>query len=114
MCRFVPAASFRPTAILLLACAVSEYDGRLAAVSQPTHLGLFCCQHVRDRFSSVLVHRTDSRPRYIAGPRERAVRADFVWHFGDGLAGLRSPLAPLYRCLSINGGTGYAARRFGS
>ena len=55
----------RPVA-RVLAAAVSEHDGRLAAVPEPADLGRVRGFDLRDRVAAVLVRRPDSRSRDAA------------------------------------------------
>ena len=52
--------------LALLAVAVSEHDGRLAAVPEPADLGRVRGLDLRDRLAAVLVRRPDSRSRDAA------------------------------------------------
>ena len=52
------AASSRPAMGLLLAFAISRYDGRMAAISQPAGVGHFRSRHLSYRFYFILVPRT--------------------------------------------------------
>src|SRR5437773_4533952 len=52
------AAPSRPALGLLLAFAISRYDGRMAAISQPAGVGHFRSRHLSYRFYSILVPRT--------------------------------------------------------
>ena len=59
-----------PALAVLLALAVPEHDGALAAVAQPAGLGRVRGLHLRHRLAAVLVRRPDPRPGDAAGPHE--------------------------------------------
>ena len=70
----VPAAAPGAALVLLLAVALSEHDGTLAAVPQSAGLGRVRGLDLRHRLALVLVHRPDPRPGHAARPRTQPAR----------------------------------------
>ena len=93
--RDLPAVPHRPAVARLLAAAVSEHDGCLAAVPQPARLGRVRGLDLRDGLAAVLVRRADPRPRDAARSVAVASRPRRLRHARDGLARVGAPLAPL-------------------
>src|SRR5262249_27495023 len=66
MCGYISARAPRTPLVLLLAHPLSEYDGTLATMAQPTCLGRVRGVDVLHDFPRLLVHRPDSGPRHIS------------------------------------------------
>ncbi len=73
--RPVPALAHGPAVVLLLAAALPQHDGAVAAVPQPARLGRVRRLHLRHGVAAVLVRRPDPRPRHAPRPRHRLVPA---------------------------------------
>ena len=82
--RRLSAASPRPAVVLLLAVALRQYDGPLAAVPQRLALGRFRRQHLFHGVAAVLVHGHDPRSGHPARPRyQQLARVGYgVWRMG--------------------------------
>ena len=76
-----PAVSHGAALAFLLADAVSEYDGALAAVAQPAGLGRVRRFDVRDGFALVLVRRPDPRSGDAAGTGRKNRWAQYIYGF---------------------------------
>ena len=112
--RFVPARAPRPAMVLLLAGALPEHDGPVAAMAKPTCVGRVCRQHLLHDLSRVLVHRPDPGSRDHARPRAEPLRPGDLRNPGHGMARLGPPLAQLRSALSVAGRPGDAAGDFRS
>ena len=113
--RAVPAAAHGPAVVLLLAAALPEHDGALAAVAEPAGLGRVRGLDLRDGLAAVLVRRPDPRPGDPARPARSNRSARVVYGVaGDGLARVGDPLAPLPDGVPAAGGPGHAAGRLGA
>ena len=112
--RPVPAPAPGPALGLLLAAAVSQHDGDVAAVAQPADLGRLRRLDVCHRLAPVLVRRADPRPGDPARPGEEQVGAIRLRHPGDGLARLGAALGALPDRLPAPGRAGHAAGRLGA
>ncbi len=111
--RAVPAVAPGPALGLLLAAAVSQHDGPLAAVAQPAHLGRLRRLDLRHGVAAVLVRRPDPRPGHAEGPGEEPLGALYLRHPGDGLARLGAALASLPQGVPAPGRPGDPAGRLG-
>ena len=106
-----PILAPRAPLALLLAHAVSEHDGHLAAVPQPAHLGRLRGLDLRHRLAALLVRRPGPRPGDAARPLARARSPRSSTACCDGLARSAAPLARLRDGLSAARRAGHAAGR---
>src|SRR5262249_61927235 len=109
--RTVPAVAHGAAVVLLLAPAVSEHDGPVAAVPQPARLGRVRRRDLLHGFAAVLVRRPDPRPGDTPRPLAEPRRPCDLRYPGDGLARLGTALAPLRGRLPADGRPGDAAGR---
>ena len=110
----VPADSHRPAVARgLLADAVSQRHGHLAAVPQPAHLGRVRGQHLRHRLAALLVHRAHPRSGDDARPGQEQDHQVHLRRAGARLARLGAPLAALRERVSAARGHVDAARAVG-
>ena len=93
--RHVPAAAPGPALVLLLAAALPQHDGPVAAVPQRPGLGRVRRQHLFHGVADLLVHGHDPRPGHAARPRDHAPGPRRLRRAGAGLAQLRPALAAL-------------------
>ena len=100
--------------VVLLAVSVSQYHGRLAAVSQPACLGRLRRLDLCHRLLPVLVCGLDPGPGNAARPRAAPLESGHLRHPGHGLAGLGTPLASLSDGLFAAGRAGHAAGGLGA
>ena len=109
----VPDPAPRPAVALLLAAALPEHDGDVAAVPQPAGLGRVRGVDLRHGVRAVLVRRPGSRPGDAARPVHVGVRPDDLRRAGAGLARLGPALGALRVGVPAAGGPGHAAGRLG-
>ena len=79
----------------VLAPAVSQQHGRLAAVPQPAHLGRVRGLDLRHGLAAVLVHRSRARPGDAARPGQAQVDAVDFRHLRARVARIRAALGAL-------------------
>ena len=99
--RHFPDHPSRPPLAVLLAGALSQRDGRLAAIPQSLAVGLLRDPGLRPGIDPVLVSRASARPRDLARPRADATLRSVLRRAGAGLARLGSALAALSNALSV-------------
>ena len=95
--RAVSDHASRPAAVFLLAAAVPEHDGGVAAVAQRVDLGFLGDLQLYPVLNHLLVHRSRSRSRDGSRPRQEPGRARAVRDFRARLARLGAALACLPR-----------------
>src|SRR3546814_9348613 len=100
--------------LLLLDCALFQFDAYLAAVQKPAHLGLFRGPHLSHRFFPVLVSGYPSRSRLRAGSRPLTGVSGLFWPDLTWLAGKGVALGALAAGLRDYRRHRRAARRLGA
>ncbi len=94
--RGIVSAAAHGTAVAgLLAISVSEYDGNLAAISQPAGLGCVCGVDVRDGVAAVLVRGIDTGSGDVAGSGAEPGEASDLRNIRDGMERIGGALASL-------------------
>ena len=110
--RHVPGPAYRSSMAGLLVIPVSEHDGHVATVSEPSDLGRFRRLHLLHDFRRVLVCRADSRSGDAARRRHATLETGYFRCARNGLAQFGAPLAAIRESFSPAGGPGYSAGRF--
>jgi hypothetical protein len=80
---------------LLLALALPQFNGYVAAISQPIDVGCICRIDLFDCFPRILVRRFGSRFRQHARPHKKPYRPGYIWNALPRLARFSHPLGTL-------------------